>query len=66
MKTESLSSRELECLRLLSKGLSVLEISEVLKLSPRTVENYISNIKAKWNYSKATELIYQAAKRGLV
>lgn len=46
-KDVSLSSQEFKCLALLSQGKTAKEIGRELKLSPRTVESYIENIKRK-------------------
>ena len=52
-----LSSRELECLRMLSEGLMVKEIAKKLNLSSRTVEFYINNVKQKLNVTTTSHAI---------
>lgn len=52
-----LSSRELECLRLLFTGKTAKMIAKALQLSPRTVEHYLENIKAKYEVSSKADLI---------
>lgn len=51
----NLTPREKECLKYLLKGKSAKETGAFLKLSPRTIEFYLENIKKKWGCtSKAT------------
>ena len=45
-----LSKRESECLYYLSKGRTIKDIAKFLKISHRTVEDYIGNIKSKLNW----------------
>lgn len=52
-----LSRREAECIRLLCNGLIVKQIAKALRLSHRTVENYIVNIKCKLNVSTRAQLV---------
>ena len=40
-----LSKRETECIYYLIRGMTIKRIAQTLKLSPRTVESYIKNIK---------------------
>lgn len=56
----TLSKREIECLRLLSQGKTVKLCAEELRLSPRTVEHYLENIKMKLNVKTRTQLIEKA------
>lgn len=56
----TLSRREIECLRLLSQGKTVKLCAEELRLSPRTVEHYLENIKVKLNVRTRTQLIEKA------
>lgn len=53
------SRRELECLKLYTKGKTSKEIASYLGLSYRTVENYLQHIKDKLNVSTKTELIHK-------
>jgi DNA-binding CsgD family transcriptional regulator len=46
-QTAVLTEREAECIFHLIRGKSAKEISKILRLSQRTVENYINNIKNK-------------------
>jgi DNA-binding CsgD family transcriptional regulator len=52
-----LTKREAECMFLLLKGKSINTIAEVLKLSPRTIEYYLKNMKSKLNCHSKFELI---------
>jgi DNA-binding CsgD family transcriptional regulator len=51
-----LTKREAECLYLFSKKHTMKEIAAILKLSPRTVESYINNIRDKAMCSTKAEL----------
>ncbi len=52
-----LSLRERECVELILLGRSSKYIGKLLNLSHRTVDNYISNIKSKFNVSTRQQLI---------
>lgn len=52
-----LTIRESEIVELLVKGKTVKEIAMLLKLSPRTVEHYIENIKYKVGVNTKSDLI---------
>jgi DNA-binding CsgD family transcriptional regulator len=51
------SQREIQCIKLLSKGFAAKKIAATLNLSHRTVENYIANIKSKLNISSKAQLV---------
>jgi DNA-binding NarL/FixJ family response regulator len=55
-KTE-LSNRELEVLKLISKGMSFKEIGKILFISPRTVESHKNNIMEKLDIRNTAELL---------
>lgn len=57
-----LSSREIEVVKLLVKGLISKEIGEVLNISKNTVENHKQNIYMKTGTKKINELIAFASK----
>jgi DNA-binding CsgD family transcriptional regulator len=59
---KSLSKREYECLFFFSQGRTMKEIAEKMKLSPRTVEVHINNIKIKTGCHTRGELISSFAK----
>jgi two-component system invasion response regulator UvrY len=63
---DSLSTRELEVLRMLTQGYGVEEIGERLGLSPKTAANHQSSIKQKLGANSALQLILIAQQFGLV
>jgi DNA-binding NarL/FixJ family response regulator len=62
--TETLTSREIEVLTLLSEGKSSKEIAELLFISTMTVQNHRANIKKKLNIRKNADLVKYAIQRG--
>jgi two-component system, NarL family, response regulator LiaR len=60
-----LSERELEVLRLLSRGLSNADIAQRLFLSEGTVRNYVSGILTKLEVSDRTQAAVLALRAGL-
>lgn len=52
-----LSKREMECLELTVKGKTAKQIAKLLKISSRTVEEYLANVKTKMGVSSKSELI---------
>jgi len=63
---EVLSEREMDVLRLATKGLSNRDIGEELCLSPRTVQGHLGHIFNKLNVSSRTEASLRAVKEGWV
>lgn len=61
-----LTKRESECLALLSYGKQVKEVARLLKLSPRTVETYLNDVKwkTKCNTKSQAVLLYQQQNTG--
>lgn len=57
---DSLSDRELEVFKQIGRGISTRRIAANLYLSPKTIETYRENIKAKLNLRNATELTQHA------
>lgn len=53
---DALSRRERECIKLLLKGKSMKETAALLRLSPRTVEHYLENVKIKFDCQFKNEL----------
>jgi DNA-binding CsgD family transcriptional regulator len=49
--------REAECMVLLLKGKTINSVARILKLSPRTVEYYIKNMKSKLGCRTKFELV---------
>ena len=63
---ESLTTRELEVLRLLARGLRNKEIASRLYVSERTVNFHLANIYQKLNVSGRTEALSRAIERGII
>jgi DNA-binding NarL/FixJ family response regulator len=61
-----LSSRELEILSLLTKGLTNKEIGGALSISQFTVRNHIKHIAAKLDASDRTEAAFIAIQSGII
>lgn len=61
-----LGGRELDVLRLLLDGCPLHEIARRLHLSPKTVANHQSAIRAKLGVSSAVELLRYARRHGLL
>ncbi len=57
---DRLSDRELEVFEQIGSGMTTREIAANLKLSPKTIESYRENLKAKLNLSNSTELTRHA------
>ncbi len=66
----ALTDRELEVYELLGRGFSTREVSDTLRISPKTVETYRGRIKEKLGLSDSAELLHRAVRyaqdRGLV
>ena len=54
---DNLSQQKINCLHLLAIGFSAKEIGEQLKLSRRTVESYLSDIRRIYGFRNSRELI---------
>jgi two-component system, NarL family, response regulator LiaR len=63
--SEELSSRELEVLRLIARGMENAEIAAELGISPRTAKNHVSNILAKLGLPSRIQAAIYAVRRGL-
>lgn len=61
-----ISSRELEILKLVAKGLTNPEIAEILHISDKTVRNHVINCLDKLGAKDRTEAATLAIRRGLV
>lgn len=55
-----ITKRQNECLYYLVKGMTMKQIAAALKLSPRTIEHYIENLKIKFDCSSRIDLIAKA------
>lgn len=63
---ELLTDREMEVMRLVTKGLSNKDIADGLCLSVRTVQGHLANIFNKLRVSSRTEAVVHALKEGWV
>lgn len=63
---EALSTREVEVLRLFSRGLSYRETAEALGLSQYTIGDYVKSIYRKLGVHSRTEAIFEARQVGLI
>jgi DNA-binding CsgD family transcriptional regulator len=61
-----LTKREAECLVCLAHGLTAKETSRLLKISFRTIEIYIQQVKHKFNCSTRSALIREAMAAGFL
>jgi DNA-binding CsgD family transcriptional regulator len=59
-----LTEREMECLFYLLRGKTNKEVAKQLHLSPRTVEQYVEQLKNKFGCDKKSELIEFAVNKG--
>jgi DNA-binding CsgD family transcriptional regulator len=59
-----LSTRELECLFCILRGMTAKQIGERIQLSKRTIESYIENIKNKFGCRTKSELFDSAINKG--
>ncbi len=62
---QTLTSRELEIVRLIGKGLSRVQIAEQLARSPKTIDGHQERIMKKLNIVTRTELMRFAIREGL-
>ena len=63
---EQFTDRELEIIRLCSKGYMVKEIASELNISNRTVENHKNNIFKKLGFNTTAELIRYSYEHGII
>jgi signal transduction histidine kinase len=61
-----LTSRELEVLQLLARGLSNKQIARVMAITPRTVNFHLDNIYSKLGVSSRTEAVIVAVRQGIL
>lgn len=64
--TSTLTSRELDVLRLIAQGFTNRQIADKLTLSIRTVESHRANLMEKLDLHSRVELVRYATKRGLL
>lgn len=63
---DDLGPREVEVLGLIASGITTDGIAKELSLSPKTIQNYSSSIKAKLNIQSDADLIWLAISNGLI
>jgi two-component system invasion response regulator UvrY len=63
---ESLSSREFEVFLLLAEGKTVIEVANLLNLSPKTVGHHNTHLKKKLKVTTIAELTRLAIREGLL
>lgn len=61
-----LSTREMDILRLVAKGMSFIELGEMLSISPHTVVTHVKNIYRKLAVHSRGEAVYEAKQMGLL
>ena len=66
LSMEGLSSREVEVLLFIGKGLSRREVSELLHVSDNTIATHVRNIYRKLNISSRAEAALEACRMGLI
>ncbi len=59
------TDREEETIKLICKGLSTIEISDKMLLSPKTIENYRTKILQKTGSKNSIQLVLYALKNGI-
>jgi DNA-binding NarL/FixJ family response regulator len=64
--TAGLSSRQIEILQLVAKGLTNKEVARALNLSQFTVRNHLNHITQKLDATDRTEAIFIALQTGLI
>jgi two-component system, NarL family, response regulator DevR len=65
-KSDSLSDRELDVIRLLGRGLGNKEIAKELFISESTVKFHVHNICKKFGCTKRTQVVHHATASGLL
>ena len=63
---ENLTPREFEIFELLAHGLSVVEISDALGTSAKTVGHHYTSVKRKLNLANAAQLVLYAIRSGII
>lgn len=61
-----LTPRQMDCLFYLLRGKTSKQIAEALGLSPRTVEQYVEQLKHKFSCKNKSELIETAINKGFI
>ncbi|MFP5227879.1 MAG: response regulator [Acidobacteriota bacterium] len=66
MMRSNLTTRELEILNMLAKGLTNKQIGRVLRISDNTVRNHVNSILDKMEVSDRTEAVAVAIQQGII
>lgn len=61
-----LSTRQIDCLKLVAEGLSSQEIARKLSLSPRTVDDYIASGCARLGVRTRVQAVVIAVRLGFI
>lgn len=64
--TPHLTKREIDVLNAVAKGLTYLEIADVLSMSSHTVTSHIKNIYRKLEVRSRSEAVFEAVQLGLI
>lgn len=65
-QVEALTSREIDVLRLVAKGMTNREVGRELDISHRTVQGHLANVYGKLGVNSRTEAVTKALKRGWI
>ncbi len=63
---EQLTNRERDVLKLVAEGFTTLEIADLLKVTPKTVEGHKTNLMAKLDIHNRIELVKYALRKGII
>lgn len=63
---EALTAREVDVLKLFSRGLSYRETADILGISPHTIGDHVKSIYRKLSVHSRTEAIFEARQIGLI
>ncbi|MGA2806724.1 MAG: response regulator transcription factor [Terracidiphilus sp.] len=66
LQSQQLTGRELEVLKLVARGLTNREISNVIQISGSTVKNHVNSILAKLEVADRTEAVSSGLMRGIL
>jgi DNA-binding NarL/FixJ family response regulator len=66
LQSQQLTGRELEVLKLVARGLTNREISNVIQISGSTVNNHVNSILAKLEVADRTEAVSACLMRGIL
>ena len=63
--SSELTSRELDVVRLIARGLSNRQIAQELHLSEKTIKNHVANVFVKLGFTARSQLAVHAVRHGL-